>query len=110
VLPPPPGSEGPRGLYIPGLVPGAGSALTGGAALGITGNEGGGAIVLVVANVIRGGDVCAICMTESLDLSVSRPTAPIATAPPTPIAASADLYRAVFNRCEGTMSLTLDVR
>jgi hypothetical protein len=95
-----------RELYIPGLVPAAGRAVTGGAALDVAGNEGGAAFVLVDPNVIRGGDACIFGVPAPIGVSASRPIAPIATAAPTPIAASADLGLEVFNRCPDTMAST----
>jgi hypothetical protein len=86
--------------YMPGLVPGAGSALTLGAALRVAGDDGGGAFVCVAPKVIRGGATCAVgTLIAASGRSTSRPTAPIAMSAPMPIAASADLYAAMFSRC-----------
>ena len=77
-------------------MPGAGIAITHGAALGVAGDDGGEASVWVTPKVIRGGGPCAADSGAPLGLSASGVTAAIATTATMPSVIIPDLYRVVW--------------
>jgi len=91
------------------MVPGAGSARTGGVALAVIGEVGGASFVLVTPNVIRGGAACVVDTLGWVACWVTRPMRPMATTAPIPIAAKVDLYRAMFARRRGVIAAHLVV-
>jgi hypothetical protein len=85
--------------HRPGMVPGAGSALTGGLALGVAGLDRGAVGALVFPRVISCGVACAIGLLGAPgDCCASTPTDPTVTAARTPNAISADFIETMFRR------------
>ncbi|MGY4652596.1 hypothetical protein ACVWWN_006392 [Mycobacterium sp. URHB0021] len=81
------------------MVPGAGSALTGGLALGVAGLDRGADGVFVFPRLISCG-ACAIGLLGAPgDCWANTPSDPTVTAAPTPIAISADFIETTFRRC-----------
>jgi hypothetical protein len=84
---------------MPGRVPGAGRALTGGLALGVAGLVGAADFVVVLPKVAVRAAGSAICMlVSSCGCSVSMPIAPITTSALTPNTASTDLVEPTVDR------------